>query len=192
MFNRKEYMKQWRIENKEYKREYMKKYRQDNKEHRKEYQRIWKENHPFYNKQWRKENPEIIKAYKTVKNKQERNRRKIDLKYNLNHRIGKAVWKSLNGNKNGKSWEDIVGYSCIKLIRRLKKTMPKGYTWNDYLDGKLHIDHIIPISAFNFTTLKHIDFKKCWALNNLRLLPAEENLKKGCKLTKPFQPALQI
>ena len=177
MYDKKAYMKKWRIEN---------------KEHRKEYQRRWLEDNQFYMKRWRKENSEIIKKYKTVKNKKERNRRKTDLKYNLNRKIGIAVWTTLNGNKNGKSWENIVGYSCIKLIKRLKKTMPNSYTWDDYLDGKLHIDHIMPISAFNFTTPEHPDFKRCWALDNLRLLPKEENLKKGCKLSKPFQPALTI
>ena len=53
MYNKKEYMKKWRIEN---------------KEHRKEYQIRWSGNNSGYMKQWRKENPEIIKKYKTIKN----------------------------------------------------------------------------------------------------------------------------
>ena len=60
--------------------------------------------------------------------------------------------------------------------------MPKVYTWNDYLNGELHIDHIIPISLFNITGVKSKGFKKCWALENLRLLPKGENLRKGNKL----------
>ena len=85
-----------------------------------------------------------------------------------------------------------VEYDLNDLIKRLKRTMPKNYTWQDYLDGNLHIDHIIPISAFNFSTPKQIDFKRCWALENLRLLSAEENLRKNAKLSKPFQPALKL
>ncbi|GAI61384.1 unnamed protein product, partial [marine sediment metagenome] len=38
----------------------------------------------------------------------------------------------------------------------------------------------------------HIDFKRCWALENLRLLPAKENMVKHNKLDRPFQPALRI
>jgi 5-methylcytosine-specific restriction endonuclease McrA len=68
--------------------------------------------------------------------------------------------------------------------------MPLGYTWQDFLSGKLHIDHIIPIAAFNFRSPGDADFKHCWALKNLRLLPAKENMRKGAKLTAPHQPGL--
>ncbi|MBA7551803.1 hypothetical protein ES705_44352 [subsurface metagenome] len=70
--------------------------------------------------------------------------------------------------------------------------MPAGYTWQDFLSGELHIDHIIPISAFNFTKPEHTDFKRAWALENLRLLPAKENMIKHDRLDRPFQPALKI
>ena len=78
------------------------------------------------------------------------------------------------------------------LIKRLKLTMPEGYCWEDYINNKLHIDHIIPVSVFNFTKPEDIDFRNCWALSNLRLLQARENLRKSDKLYKPFQPALAI
>ena len=118
--------------------------------------------------------------------------KKTDLKYNLNRRMKTAIGMSLKGNKAGRHWEDLVGYTLINLIKRLKKTMPKGYTWQDFLEGKLHIDHIIPKNVFNFTKSEHIDFKRCWALNNLQLLPAKENLIKNDKLARPFQPALNM
>ena len=35
-------------------------------------------------------------------------------------------------------------------------------------------------------------FERCWALKNLRLLPAKENFAKKDKLEKPFQPSLMI
>ena len=121
-----------------------------------------------------------------------RDRLREDLKYNLNHKISYMIWKSLKCNKAGRKWESLVGYNLKDLMRRLKRTMPKGYIWQDFLRGKLHIDHKIPKKAFNFTKPEHADFKKCWALKNLRLLPARENIKKGSKLYKPFQPALEI
>ncbi len=68
--------------------------------------------------------------------------------------------------------------------------MPDGYTWDDFLSGALHIDHETPVAVFNFTSPSDYDFKRCWALTNLRLLPALENLKKGAKLRIPFQPSL--
>jgi len=106
--------------------------------------------------------------------------------------MGSLMWYSLKKNKAGRTWKSLVSYNLNDLIKHLKKTMPEGYTWQDYLEGKLHLDHKIPISAFNFTKSEHTDFKRCWALSNLQLLPARENLVKSNKLTKPFQLALQI
>jgi len=140
-------------------------------------------------KQWQKDNPE--KARK-LRQKIENHKQKTDLKYNLNRRMKSAIAISLKGNKAGRCWETLVGYTLSDLIKRLKKTIPKGYNWKDYLEGKLHIDHRIPVSVYNYSKPEHIDFRRCWALFNLRLLPARENMIKGNKLDKPFQPALKI
>ena len=110
----------------------------------------------------------------------------------LNSRMGSEIRHSLNNNKNNRHWESLVNYNCNSLMKHLKSTMPKGYTWDDYLKGELHVDHIDPISAFNFSKPEHADFKRCWALSNLRLLPAKENMVKKNKLVRPFQPSLKF
>lgn len=155
-------------------------------------------------KEYCKRNPQKIKEireryYKNNFEKIKKRRRiwmkknrKENLKANLNHKVSGEILKSLKRNKNGWHWEDLVGYTSNDLIRHLNKTMPKGYNWQDYMGGKLHIDHIIPISVFNFTKSEHIDFRRCWALKNLRLLSARENMSKHNKLHKSFQPALKI
>lgn len=236
--NRKEYMKQYYIDNKEriskIKKEYMKQYRKDNPEKiLKGYQR-WREGNKEYIRQYNiknkektreyykkyyiedkeniigrckkyyKEHKKEIKAYqqryyqdniemvRKKKNEYCKNRHKTDLRFNLNSKIRIAINLSLKRNKNGRHWEDLVGYNLNDLIKHLKKTIPDGHCWKNVLSGKLQIDHIVPINAFNFTKAEHIDFKRCWSLNNLQLLPAKENLIKNKQLFKPFQPALQI
>jgi len=204
MTNKKDKHKIWIENNREKIRESDRKYYKENCEQVKEKNKRWALKNPEkvneIKRRWEKNNPEkksemnkiyCIKNSEKI-NERNRNRRKTDLKYNFNRRMGAAIKISLKGNKDGCHWESLLGYSLKDLIKRLKKTMPRGYGWNDYLQGKLHIDHIIPKSVFNFTKSEHIDFKRCWALSNLRLLPAKENLIKGSKLTKPFQPALQI
>ena len=120
-------------------------------------------------------------------------RKKNNLKYKLNMRIGSSIRDSLKkGIKADRHWEDLLDYSVEQLKKRLEITMPIGYDWQDFLDAKLHIDHIIPISAFNFDKPEHIDFQNCWALNNLQLLPAHENMVKNNKLIETFQPSLRI
>jgi len=188
-----EYSKQWREDNAEHKKICDKKWKKNNIKHTKEYYKIWcKNNHEHikeYSREWHKNNHgEVIKK----QNIYCKNKRKTDLKYNLNRKVSSAMWKTLKNNKNGRHWEDLVGYKLKDLIKRLKETMPKNYTWEDFLKGGLHIDHIVPISAHNFNHFNQIDFQNCWALSNLQLLPAEENLAKHNKLSRPFQLALKI
>jgi len=196
MSDRKEYMKQWHKDNPEKMAANIKRWRDKNPKKAIESSRRWKER----NKQWYINYNKGLVLYRKIYyqihksdiNERERNRRRTDLKYNLNDRMTSSIRMALRGNKKGRKWEDLVGYTLNDLISRLKVTMPEGYTWEDVLGGKLHIDHIVPISAFNFTKPEHADFKHCWALDNLQLLPARENILKSNKLFKPFQPALQI
>lgn len=108
----------------------------------------------------------------------------------LHVNVSRAISHCLKDSKGGKHTFDILGYTSKQLIKHLTKTMPNNYTWNDYLLGKLHLDHIIPISVFNFEKPEDRDFKRCWALSNLQLLPAIENKIKNNKLERPFQPSL--
>jgi len=204
MFDKKAYMKQWREKNKEKIKKYNKQWQENNPEYIKQWQKANSKRLNKYIKQWQKANSKRLNKYRNQWRKdnsehykeQARNyikyKRMTDLKFNLNCKISCLIWQSLKENKAGRKWETLVGYTLDDLIKRLKKTMPEGYSWNDFMRGKLHIDHIIPKSAFNYAKPEHMDFSRCWGLKNLRLLSKEENLKKSNKLSKPFQPALQI
>ena len=100
----------------------------------------------------------------------------------IHRSISAGMRKSLRGNKKGQHWESFVKFSADDLKTHLELTMPKGYTWNDFLSGDLHIDHRIPIAIFNIKSVKSKGFEACWALENLRLLPAFENCSKRDKL----------
>lgn len=112
----------------------------------------------------------------------------------LTKNISKGIHSSLkNGSgKRNRHWESLVPYNLSQLKKHLIKTIPIGYSWQDFLDGKLHIDHIIPINAFNFTKTEDLDFQRCWALLNLRFLPAFENMSKGAKILSHFQTCFRI
>ena len=157
-------------------------YNEKNKDKRKLYLEIYTQ-----------KNKDKIKLYSKYYT---RKKRKTDIKFKINSNMSCVIWHSLRkGNgKEGKSWKDMVPYTIDDLIRRLKRTLPKGYTWKDYISGKtdLQVEHIIPIAVHNFKSFTDTDFQKCWALKNLRLLPAKENMIKGAKLTKHFQPSLLL
>jgi hypothetical protein len=63
-------------------------------------------------------------------------------------------------------------------------------SWENY--GEWQIDHIIPLAAFNYETPFDMDFQRAWSLSNLQPLWALENMSKGDKLSKPFQPSLAL
>lgn len=111
----------------------------------------------------------------------------------LNSNVARAILRSLrDGSKAAQHWEGLVGYSLSDLMRHLEQQFQPGMSWDNHGQFGWHIDHIVPLAAFNFAAPDHIDFKRAWALTNLRPLWWQDNLKKHAKLDGPFQPSLAI
>lgn len=165
---------------------YHKKWRQANKDKMKAYDKAYSKTHKTEKNEWKKANPESVK--KT--NRKASLKRRATLKGQLSHNMSNALYRCLKSSKNGKHTFNILGYTVDKLKKHLERTMPDGFTWGDYISGKLHVDHVTPISVFNFEKPEDDDFKKCFALKNLQLLPAFDNMSKSDKLKGSFQPSL--
>jgi hypothetical protein len=135
----------------------------------------------------------LKKAHRESIKKSRRLRRLRDPGFVLTCRMSTAIAGALKAkrtSKNGSSWKQLVPYTVEELRHRLLCTMPDGYTWGDFITGKLHIDHIIPKSVFHYSSASDWDFRRCWALDNLQLLPALDNINKSDNLSEPFQPSL--
>ena len=100
--------------------------------------------------------------------------------FKLNHAISNGTRRSLRGNKFGRHWESLVGYTVDDLEKHLEPLFTVGMTWENY--GDWHIDHIIPIALWQYSSYEDREFKQCWSLANLQPLWAEENIKKGSKI----------
>lgn len=149
---------------------------------RKKYLKQWHKDNPEYNKQWRENNPEKVREQK----------KRYYKRFNLSLKMSRAISRSLKGNKGGKHWKTLIGYTLNDLTKHLKSTLLKGYTWKDFLEGKLHIDHIIPVRAFVFKNSEDEEFKQCWSLENLRLLLAKDNMSKQEKINNSILLGLLI
>jgi len=75
---------------------------------------------------------------------------------------------------------EYVNYSAEQLKNYLLTTLPDNFSEQDWLNGKFHIDHIIPMSLYNVFNEK--DIENCFNLRNLRLLESSKNLSKKNKL----------
>jgi len=140
--------------------------------------------HYLQHRRWVANNPERYRELSRINT----NKRRSTPRGRLNIKMSNAIRKSLNGNKNGRSWELLVGYSVEKLKHHLERLFQPGMTWENH--GEWHIDHIVPIAVFNYEKPEDVDFKRCWALKNLQPLWKTKNLVKGKSLEKHFQPSL--
>lgn len=119
---------------------------------------------------------------------------KTDHRFRLRIRISHMIYTCLNSKKAHKNWESLLNYNLKDLQNHLQKQFQSGMCWQNYGRGKnkWHIDHKIPVLAFNFSKPEDIDFKKCWALSNLQPLWQVDNLSKRHKLSEHFQPSFSF
>jgi len=106
-------------------------------------------------------------------------RKTSDLKYKLKIQLQSSFYRTIKRNYSS---DEIIIFKDIYVdINRHIEHLTKSDYWNNFCDGEdIQIDHIIPVSAYNFND--HEDIKKCWNPDNLRLLPAKENNIKHNKI----------
>jgi hypothetical protein len=195
----KEYHRKYSEEHKEEKAEYYRKYKEENKEELLNKKRIyWEENKErlleqkksYYQenqqeikdkvKKYREANPDKIRAYKSAAKKK---RLASDPVYKLKESMSHSVRQSLkkrNLDKSKAKWQELLGYTVEQLKEHLEKQFDDKMSWENY-GTYWHIDHIKPQSKFVFTSKEDLEFKNCWALDNLQPLEAKENIRKSNK-----------
>lgn len=139
---------------------------------------LQKKHHKTYYEKHRKR---IISSRKSRNRSPEQRRRERRRAYQRNkfrHNIRSYVRRTLNGTKRGRRLEEILGYTVDELRAHLERQFAGRMSWDNY-GTYWHIDHIIPVSSFTFEGPDDDDFKACWALSNLRPLPAKKNMEKG-------------
>ncbi|HUS51090.1 MAG TPA: hypothetical protein VMZ91_13055 [Candidatus Paceibacterota bacterium] len=197
----KEYQKKWYQKNRRKKIEQSNKWKKENKKRKQETDKKYRESHKEYIAEWHKKYNEknADKIREKKKKYYQKNRERIltrcskyniekaknDVNYKLKKNVSRSILSALKGKKRNRKTEELIGYPIIILKDALEKQFESWMNWENY--GRANnkkrtwqIDHIIPISLYNFFDEKEI--KKCWHFRNLRPLNAEENLKKQDKL----------
>jgi hypothetical protein len=157
--------KKWREKNKDYMSEKSKNWSEKNKDHRKKYMDEYREKN--------------IDKIREVKRNYERNRKANDPLYKLVANFRTAIYtvlKENNMNKYGHYFE-ILQYSPEELATHLENQFTEDMTWENY--GEWHVDHRLPITSFNFQEIGDNEFMRCWSLDNLQPMWADENIRKS-------------
>lgn len=146
-----------------------------------------------YQKQYHLTNKEDLKAYNKKYQYPYRKKRKIiDPNFRLRLSLSTAIHFSLKrlvSSKHGKSFIKYLPYSMQDLKDYLEKQFESWMTWdnwgiynpktwddNNQTTWTWQIDHIIPCSNFQYTSMEDQAFKDCWGLTNLRPYSAKQNI----------------
>jgi len=97
-------------------------------------------------------------------------------------KVGELIRQALKNNRKSPTAEILLGYSMDDLKTHLERQFTKGMTWDKYIAGHIHIDHILPVSSFDIKEVGDDEWKACWAITNLRPMWGHENIKKSNKV----------
>jgi glycosyltransferase involved in cell wall biosynthesis len=104
----------------------------------------------------------------------------------LNRIMGCKINSCLKGFRNKLYKEDVIGYNIKELREHLEKQFDENMSWDNYCKY-WWVDHIKPISLFNYKKPEDKEFKECWSLKNLQPMEKIENIKKRDKY--PYYPS---
>lgn len=172
-----------RIKNKEKIAECLAKNYQKNKEKRKSASK--KRYHRVKNsEEFKKKCKEYYEKNKDKIIQRQLKKRNSSPKLKLSHNISTGIRDSLKRGKEGYHWETIVGYTVNDLRKHLESLWEPWMNWANYGNPNgdhsncWHIDHIKPVSWFDFKTYKDPEFKQCWSLSNLQPKEGRANISK--------------
>lgn len=148
------------------------------------------ETHKKATAKWVSNNKERFLSKRSEWNK---NKRKNDPIFKIRSHIHSVISSSiLNIDKNYKSASKYLSFSFDDLKSHLESQFDPWMNWenhgsyklkdwddNDNSTWKWNIDHIIPHSEFNYSSVEDDSFKRCWSLENLRPLSAKQNVLDG-------------
>ena len=110
----------------------------------------------------------------------EQKRIRIAIKSNVSIRL-----RSRRLNKPAGTTE-ILPFNINELFTHLESKFKPGMSWENY--GEWELDHIVPDSWFEYSSVYDPSFKESWALSNLQPMWKVENASKSNKYSGSYDP----
>lgn len=173
-------------------------YYQENKEfildQAKIYQTINSDKIKNYKRSYFQKNKDVVIKKQNERNKKRENN---DPSFKIRKRISSQIrdhLKRFGSSKNGNSILNFLDYSIDDLRSHLESLFESWMTWGNYgpynsvtwndnnsTTWTWNIDHIIPQYKLSYSSMNEDNFKKCWALENLRPYSSKQNNLDGAK-----------
>lgn len=164
-WDQKAYHAEWRERNRARWNAQNKRWRDSNKEKMSELRRKWIQSNP--------DKAKAIRERAVEKKKQAP-------AYKVHSRVKTQIRKAIRHRRSASTFAS-VGYTCGELMTHLERQFLPGMGWHNM--NQWHIDHIVPLAAFDISSESDPDFKRAWSLPNLRPIWARDNLRKQDKRT---------
>lgn len=154
--------------------------KRDNKAHYQKYR-----NRAIAQKKEYRQRPEV-KAAHALRTKRKQTK---EPHHRMRRNLSRRLCAIMNGGKASRNITDFIGCSEQRLRQHIESQFKPWMNWGNY-GTEWHVDHIVPVSAFDHADIKQV--KTCWNWANLRPLKAEENTAKKDRITHPQMPLTLI
>lgn len=149
------------------------KFRKENPSYRKEY---YKQNKDQAKEWWKNRSIEQKAAKLKTNAKWKYKQYHTNVSYRLRCIISTAIHRSLKKITKTDPIKKLLGYTTKELKEHLESQFEDWMNWDNLgltatkEKETWQIDHIIPVNTFNIKKCGDKEFKRCWALHNLRPL----------------------
>jgi len=121
------------------------------------------------------------KEYLPVKKEKIKQKRLVDSNFRFSEVLRSKIHKMLNGKNT--SYKNLIGCDIDYLKKWLEYQFDSNMNWNNF-GSYWQIDHIIPMSIFNFDN--EVEKRICFNWRNLQPLNKDENRSKSNILVLPY------
>lgn len=144
---------------------------------RKKYAENSKRRQYFANRyQEKKHDPEFRARLREYENEKKRTDPVFYLRVTISSALHAMFRNYLKEKKQGRSWTKLFDFTAKELKAHLEAKFTGDMSWGN--KGYWELDHIVPISWWGITSVDDPNFKRCWSLQNMQPLWADDNRRK--------------
>lgn len=108
--------------------------------------------------------------------------RRRSINRNISCRLRIQINACLRYGRKAAHTETLLGCSFAEMAAHIERQFVLPMCWAKFLQGEIHIDHIIPCSHFDLADA--VQQRRCFHFSNLQPLWALDNLRKGNRVPR--------